>query len=532
VRMRRLVVLGVGLVLGLGAAAGGAAGQAALTLNEAMATALERNEALRTADRGLDAARAQVREAWGSVMPNVHFTGSYTRNLDLPQFFLPARFLDPTAPPDAVMPVRAGSDNAWLAQARLEQPLFNAAAFLGVGAADRYASYQEEVVRGEAQEAVTRTRLRYYEVLLAREQVRLTSESVARVEQVLDETRQLQRAGLASEYDVLRLDVELANLEPNLRRARNAMASARRALAVEMGMEEVGRELAGSLLTVELPALPAGAGAAEPASSAAGSSPAGSWGAGSSAAGVAVVRSSVAGASGVASSASSSSSELVPGRSRLAERLSEPEVVALAHRYRSDLRQVEQMRELRRTERRVEMSQYLPRVALFGTWTVNAQGDDAPTFFGEHRFSTRALGIQVDVPVFSGFQRPARVSRMGAVVQQLDAQLAYARELAANEVVTLRDQALEAYDRVVAQRRAVSQATRGWDIAQSEYRAGMVGRLQVTDAELALRQTEFNYAQAVYDYLTAQARLDQAIGRVPLVDDASVVAFQGSAGER
>jgi outer membrane protein len=499
--MRRVVVLGVGLVLGLGVAPAIAVGQAALTLGEAMATALEQNEALRTADRGLDAARAQVREAWGSVMPNVHFTGSYTRNLDLPQFFLPARFLDPTAPPDAVMPVRAGSDNAWLAQARLEQPLFNAAAFLGVGAADRYASYQEEVVRGEAQEAVTRTRLRYYEVLLAREQVRLTSESVARVEQVLDETRQLQRAGLASEYDVLRLEVELANLEPNLRRARNAMASARRALAVEMGMEEVDRELAGSLLTMELPALPAGVGAA------------------------------VAGSSVAGSVVASSSSELVPGGGR-PEWRSEPEVVAMAHRYRSDLRQVEQMRELRRTERRVEMSQYLPRVALFGTWTVNAQGDDAPTFFGEHRFSTRALGIQVDVPVFSGFQRPARVSRLGAVVGQLEAQLAYARELAANEVVTIRDQALESHERVVAQRRAVSQATRGWDIAQSEYRAGMVGRLQVTDAELALRQTEFNYAQAVYDYLTAQARLDQAIGRVPLVDDASLVAFQGSAGER
>jgi outer membrane protein TolC len=55
----------------------------------------------------------------------------------------------------------------------------------------------------------------------------------------------------------------------------------------------------------------------------------------------------------------------------------------------------------------------------------------------------------------------------------------------------------------------------------------VAGRLQVTDAELALRQSEFNYAQAVYDYLSAQAKLDLAIGRVPLVDDGDLVAIQG-----
>ena len=35
---------------------------------------------------------------------------------------------------------------------------------------------------------------------------------------------------------------------------------------------------------------------------------------------------------------------------------------------------------------------------------------------------------------------------------------------------------------------------------------------------MALRQSEFNYAQAVYDYLAARARLDEAAGQVPIVD--------------
>ena len=49
-----------------------------------------------------------------------------------------------------------------------------------------------------------------------------------------------------------------------------------------------------------------------------------------------------------------------------------------------------------------------------------------------------------------------------------------------------------------------------------QYREGISSQLEVTDAEVALRQSEFNYAEAVYDYLVARARLDQALGMVPL----------------
>ena len=65
---------------------------------------------------------------------------------------------------------------------------------------------------------------------------------------------------------------------------------------------------------------------------------------------------------------------------------------------------------------------------------------------------------------------------------------------------------------------AVDQAGRGFEIARAKYSEGLGSRLELTDAEVALRQSEFNYAQAVYDYLVARAQLDEAIGQVPLVD--------------
>ena len=51
---------------------------------------------------------------------------------------------------------------------------------------------------------MTSVRIAYFTALLADESVRLTEESVERVRKTLEETQAMNRAGLASEYDVLR----------------------------------------------------------------------------------------------------------------------------------------------------------------------------------------------------------------------------------------------------------------------------------------------------------------------------------------
>jgi outer membrane protein TolC len=477
------VGLGVAVLLLVAPVAAGAqAGpEARLTVRDAVAASLEANRQLANARWQLEAAQDQAREAWGSIMPKLNFNASYTRNLEVPTQFLPAVIFDPTAGPEDVIGVQFGSDNQWFAQARADQPLFNAAAFLGVSAAGRFEALQQEALRGQAQQVATQARLRYYDVLLAEEQLRLTRQSRDRVARVLAETRQLNEAGLASDYEVLRFDVELSNLEPNVARTENAVASARRALAIAMGREALGDlELAGSLLAVELPE-----------------------------------------DGGVESDAA-----LLLDRPIRAEALPTEEVLRVAMERRSDIQQLVLTKDLRSTERTVEITRYLPQISIFGTWTASGQGNGSPTFFGDQNASSSAVGLEVSVPLFSGFQRPARVSRLGAVVEQVTAQLELVRDQALNEVRTLRDRAQEARERALAQRRAVEQARRGYEIARSQYEAGTGSQLQVTDSELALRQSEFNYAQAVYDYLTTQARLDAAVGVVPMVDAGDAVALQ------
>ena len=212
-----------------------------LDIDGTIALALERSRDLRDARLGLDESREQVSEVWGQVYPQVSFSASYARNISPAVSFVPARFFDPTAAEDDFVSLQFGADNAWQSSVSVEQALFDPGLIVGLGAAERFRALQTEVVRGRAQQVATRVRLLCYGLLLRQEEVRLTERSLDRVRQALAETEARSRAGMATEYDVLRLRVELANLEPELLRSRNAVVSVRRQLAVELDLDDPRR---------------------------------------------------------------------------------------------------------------------------------------------------------------------------------------------------------------------------------------------------------------------------------------------------
>jgi len=451
--------------------------QGYMTLDDVVRTALERNREMELARLEVADARQRVREAWGNVYPNVNANTSLTRNLEVPTQFLPAQIFNPNAEEGELIPVRFGADNQYFGQVRVEQTLFQAGVFIGVGAAGRYQSLKTEELRGQAQQIATRARRAYLDVLLVEEALRLNENAVQRVRQVLEETRARQRAGLASEYDVLRLEVQLANLEPRLRQSTSQAAAARRTLAAELGMEG-GDEIrvAGSLAGVRLAPE-----ANDPANR-----------------------------------------QLLEFTGlRAPEAMAPEEVIEIAMQRRSDLRQLEWNRRLQQAQLRAEQGESLPRISAFGVYSVAAQDNGNVTFYGGpdgFRAYGQQVGVQVSVPIFSGFQRSARVQQRNVALRQAEVQQRLARVQVDNQIRTLLDGVIEARERTAAQARAVEQAHRGYDIVRKQFREGISSQLEVTDAEGALQESAFNYAQAVYDFFMARARLDEAVGVVPWVD--------------
>jgi outer membrane protein TolC len=440
--------------------------------------ALLNNRLLRVAELDLETANKQVKEAYGALFPTVDGTASLQRNLKLPTTFLPAVFIDPEADPGEVVPITFGADNEWSAGLTLEQKVFDAGVFIGVGAAGKFRDLNKESVRRTAQRVATNIRITYLNVLLAHEQVRVTENSIQRVERTLAETRALNRAGLASDYDVLRLEVQLSNIQPNLRRSRNELVEAERVLAIEMGLDEVESVSAeGQLHLIDL---------AQPADN---------------------------------TEANRSLLDFIGYAG--AEEATLDELFAVALERRADLREARVQRELEDVQVKVARTELFPRLNLFLNWFLFAQENGALNFYGDNpdqRATTAAVGVSLEVPIFAGGSRWNRVEQRKIARRQVEEQIVDLTQRAENEVRTVYEQLTESRARAEAQKAAVGQAGRGFDIATTEYLAGTAPRLEVTEAELALRQAEVNYAVAVYDYLVAQARLDLAVGTVPMVE--------------
>jgi len=475
VQMR--VPVGVILLLfltGVGALSAQSSGEV-LTLEEAVGRTLEGSREVRDARLAVEGARQGMTEARGRLLPRVDLTLRYTRNLTPPATFLPTILFDPTAAPDDVTRVQFGLDNVWTGALVLEQPLWEGRALAGVRAAARLADLRAEELRAREQEAVTATRLRFYDLLLARERESLLHESIERVQASLRQTRALEAEGLASEYEVLRLEVELANLEPLLDRAVNEQRVARRALRVAMGEEPESAEIvpSGSLSRMVLDDLGGNAPDDRALLDFMGTDP-------------------------------SAGADVL---------------LAVAREDQATLRQLRLEEQLRRTELLAERSDRLPRVSLFGSYDVQAQQDGTPTFFGGGgRGYGRMVGVQVSVPLFTGFQRRARAEQARTELRRTEVRMDLVEGDTEAQLRSLVEGVAEARSRARGQSRAVAQAERGYRIIWGQFSEGLASRLEVTDAEVALRRSATNYAEAVHAYLTARARLDALVGRVPGVD--------------
>ena len=58
-------------------------------------------------------------------------------------------------------------------------------------------------------------------------------------------------------------------------------------------------------------------------------------------------------------------------------------------------------------------------------------------------------------------------------------------------------------------------AERGYKIVTTRFLSNAATQLEVNDAQLALTQAKVNRIQAIYDYLSSAADLQQIIGHLP-----------------
>ena len=346
-----------------------------------------------------------------------------------------------------VRPIEVGSNNALSADISLQQILFNSAVFTGVGTAEVYAKISRQGLRVAANEVVWGVRQVYLGALLAREVLLVNEATLLNAEANRKNVQVLYKAGLRAEFDALRADVAVANLKPMIVNGRNTYENAIDRLVVALGLESEEQTLrvVGSLVG--------------------------------------------------------------PNDAPVLDDIAALEAAMLANN--PQVRLLELQGDVNRELVEINRSDYLPTVALFGTYKYEAQADN----FADLSFQPTAfLGLNLSMNLYNGGRTDAKVEQSRIDFDRTRFERA---ELVANLKSRLQSairRVESAEEQLVASARTIEQAERAYTIATAGYKAGTATQLDINDADLALAQSRLNRLSSLHEYSVARAEINYLVG--------------------
>jgi len=250
-------VIPVALVILFACAWMSASGQEAsvrtLTLQESINTALSENLTVKAAEARVETAEQKVNEARAAFMPVLSASGSYTYFGELPtmdiDFDLSALGLPPELMQTMGMGAEAtdesesdgipvGSEDTYRAGLSIQQPIFTWGKIHNNYKQTKLsmeATQQElEAVKQQVTLDVTTS---FYGVLLTEKLVKVAEMAVDQVEAHVKIAQDLVDVGMATNFDLLRAKVQLANIKSLLIRARNGLKLSRDSFKNTIGMD-------------------------------------------------------------------------------------------------------------------------------------------------------------------------------------------------------------------------------------------------------------------------------------------------------
>ena len=216
----------------LGIATGVAAGPTdsiTLSLDQSIAIALSENPTIVVSDMEIKRTDYARRETLGGLLPTVDYSGSYSRTLKKQVMYMDIPGMDDG--------LEVGLDNSWSTGFSLSLPIIAPSLWKSLKLSAVQLEQSVESARSSRLSMVDQVKKAYYAILMAQDSYDVLQQSYANARANADTYRHKFEKGTASEYDVLRADVAVRNLEPSLLQAENALRLAKLNLKVLLGID-------------------------------------------------------------------------------------------------------------------------------------------------------------------------------------------------------------------------------------------------------------------------------------------------------
>lgn len=198
--------------------------QQTVTLKQAIEFALQNKADALKAKLDITNADAKILEAKAGVLPKVTGNANITYNPIIQEIALGGQTFKMGQP--------------WVAVAgvQLQQALFNQQVFIGLKAAKSTKEFYQLNANLTEEQIIERVSNAYFQVFTAQEQKNTLESSYSSTEKVRNVIKSLYDNGLSKKIDLDRTNVNLTNIETNIKQSNNGITQAENALKFYMGM--------------------------------------------------------------------------------------------------------------------------------------------------------------------------------------------------------------------------------------------------------------------------------------------------------
>jgi len=416
-----------------------------LTLNEAIDYALENNYQAINARRDIAAALKQKWETTATGLPQINGQGQYNYNIELPLTPLPAQLVDPMASEGEFVAVPFAPKQSMQFTASLSQLLFDGSYLVALEASKTFLQFSKNANAKTKLEVRRGVINSYGATLVAEENVELTRNNLQTLQKNLDETKEIFKNGFAEEEDVEQLQITLSQVQNMLSNAERQLEISYQMLKLTMGMP------------INTP--------------------------------IALV-------------------EEVEGLT-MENVKPVPIVDSLQLNDNIDYRIAQNLTEQRRLEWKLERSKSLPTLGGFLNYGVNTFDEDFIFFNSSTQwFDQSAAGVQLNVPIFSSFQRRARQQRAEIAYEQSQTQLTETEQQLQLEYQTALNNYAQALDSYRTAQQNLDLAERIEKKNQIKFTEGIATSFDLRQAQTQLYAVQGEYLQSMLNVIQTQAAIE------------------------
>ncbi|MEY5069660.1 MAG: hypothetical protein RLZ47_1522 [Bacteroidota bacterium] len=158
-------------------------------------------------------------------------------------------------------------------------------------------------------------------------------------------------------------------------------------------------------------------------------------------------------------------------------------------------------------------SEFLPSIAAFGATSSIYQNNNFSELY-DTRFPTTVVGLRLSLPIISGGQRIFKIKSAALEVKKSANDLTNAKNGISLEIAQAKTSYQNGFQSLENQKRNMELSKEVLRVAKIKYEQGVGSSLEVTSAETALKESQNNYINALYDLLINKVNLDRALGKI------------------